>query len=259
VRRLRRIVGTVLVGLALVLLAWTVVVWAWRDPVTSLYASYEQHRLASRLDERAREFEASAPPARPRPAAPAPTSAPAAPAARDTRSLRTELAADARRFRLRSKAGDPIGRLYVPRLGLKTVVVDSTTTDSLRKGPGRYLGSYMPGEGRLVYIAGHRTTYLAPFSHIEKLRVGDPIMLKMPYGVFRYRVTGHQIVAADDLSVLRSGNRERLALQACHPRFFATHRYIVWARLVRETGVGKDSGADAVAAGRAAGSAKDSG
>lgn len=90
----------------------------------------------------------------------------------------------------------------------------------------------MPGEGELVYIAGHRTTYLAPFAHIDALRRGDPITLAMPYATFVYSVTGHVIVDAHDLAVLRSHHREILALQACHPRFFATHRYIVWAKLV---------------------------
>jgi sortase A len=91
----------------------------------------------------------------------------------------------------------------------------------------------MPGEGQLVYIAGHRTTYLAPFAHIERMRSGDPVTLEVPYGTFRYRVFRHEIVDANDLAVLRSHGRDVVALQACHPRFFATERYIAWARLVR--------------------------
>ena len=55
----------------------------------------------------------------------------------------------------------------------------------------------------------------------------------MPYGTFRYRVFMHRIVTADDLAVLQSHGREIVELQACHPRFFASHRYIVYARLVR--------------------------
>jgi len=100
-------------------------------------------------------------------------------------------------------------------------------------GPGRDLRSFMPGEGRLVYIAGHRTTFLAPFSHIERLKKGDPVTLQMPYATFVYRITGHRIVRADDVSVLRSPRHELLALQACHPRFFASHRYIAYAVPVR--------------------------
>jgi sortase A len=91
----------------------------------------------------------------------------------------------------------------------------------------------MPGQGKLVYIAGHRTTYLAPFSHIERLRRGDRIRLEMPYATVVYSVTRHRIVPANDLSVLRSPAREAVELQACHPRFFATHRYVVYGRPVR--------------------------
>ncbi len=90
----------------------------------------------------------------------------------------------------------------------------------------------MPGQDRLVYIAGHRTTFLAPFSEINTIEPGDRIWLEMPYASFVYRAVRHVIVPADDLAVLRSPRHELLALQACHPRFFATHRYIVYARLV---------------------------
>jgi sortase A len=113
------------------------------------------------------------------------------------------------------------------------VVVNGTDHDTLKRGPGRDLRTFMPGQGQLVYIAGHRTTYLAPFSHIDRLRRGDRITLEMPYATFVYRVTGHRIVAADDLAVLRSKGHEELELQACHPRFFATDRYLVYGRLVR--------------------------
>ena len=120
----------------------------------------------------------------------------------------------------------------MPRLGLNMVLVNGTDHDSLTHGPGRDLSSYMPGENRLVYIAGHRTTYLAPFSHIDSIRPGDLVKLEMPYATFVYRAVRHRIVAATDLSVLKSPKHELLELQACHPRFFATQRYIVYARLV---------------------------
>jgi LPXTG-site transpeptidase (sortase) family protein len=113
------------------------------------------------------------------------------------------------------------------------VVVNGTDHDTLRKGPGRDLRTFMPGENRLIYIAGHRTTYLAPFSHIDSLRRGDRVTIEVPYGTFIYSVTRHRIVVATDLSVLRSPRHELLELQACHPRFFASHRYIAYARLIR--------------------------
>ena len=115
------------------------------------------------------------------------------------------------------------------------VVVQGTDHRSLEKGPGHYVQSGLPGEGRLVYIAGHRTTYLAPFSHIDAIRIGDYIRLQVPYGTFTYRVVRHYVVPDDDVAVLRDTGREVLRLQACHPRFFATHRYIVDATLAGVT------------------------
>jgi len=212
--RTLRTAGTVLVAAGVLVLVWAVVVWRWQDPFTALYTHYEQRRLAGSLDRLFAEYHA--------------------PAARgglaaERRSLRRDAAV----FRHEARRGQAIGRIEISRIGLDMVLVNGTDHDSLTRGPGRDLRSFMPGEDRLVYIAGHRTTYLAPFSHIDAIRPGDAIRLELPYGTFVYRATGHRIVAATDLSVLRSPKHELLELQACHPRFFATQRYIVSARLVR--------------------------
>ena len=99
----------------------------------------------------------------------------------------------------------------------------------------------MPGEGELVYVAGHRTTYGAPFSHIDRLEKDDRVFVELPYGTFEYRITGHRIVTATELSVLKSQGTELLALQACHPRFFATQRYIAYAEPVSVVPAGRQA------------------
>jgi sortase A len=215
-RRGARILGTLLAIAGACLLVWVVVVWRWQDPFTALYTAWKQHELADSYERRAAAFEG-------------PRVRPGASLAATVDVIRRE----ARRYRLESKRGQAIGRIHVPRLGLNMVLVDGTDDSSLKKGPGLDRRTYLPGEGQLVYIAGHRTTYLAPFAHIERLRRGDAVTLAVPYGTFRYRVYTHRIVPSDDLSVLRSHGREVVELQACHPRFFATHRYIAYARLVR--------------------------
>jgi sortase A len=216
VRRLVRIVGTTMIVAGALALVWAVVIWQWQDPFTALYTRYKQHELASAYAKRVSHF---------RPA-PLPRGVSLAAAERE---IRREAAA----YRVASRRGEPVGRIKVPRLGVNMIVVNGTDHDSLTKGPGRDMLTYMPGQGQLVYIAGHRTTYLAPFAHIDALRRGDPITLELPYATFRYRVVSHVVVAADDIARLRSPGYELLALQACHPRFFASHRYIVYARPVR--------------------------
>jgi sortase A len=216
VRRLSRIIGTLLAVGGAGVLIWVVVVWRWQDPFTALYTTWKQHQLSSSYKHRAEAFRA--PPVKS-----------GASLVVTTATIRRE----ARRYRLSSRRGEAIGRIRVPRLGLNMVVVDGTDDGSLKKGPGLDRRTYMPGEGQLIYIAGHRTTYLAPFAHIERMHPGDPVTLEVPYATFVYRVYTHRIVAADDLAVLRSRGREVVELQACHPRFFASHRYIVYARLVR--------------------------
>ena len=215
-RRSLRILGTVLALAGALTLVWAFVVWQWQDPFTALYTKWKQHELTSQYDKRARSFV-------PEPAAP-------------TISLATErknIARLAKRYRKSLNEGDAIGRIRVPRMSLNMILVNGTDHDSLTKGPGRDERTFMPGENRLVYIAGHRTTYLAPFSDITSLRKGDRVTIEVPYATFIYSVTRHRIVVANDLSVLRSPRRELLELQACHPRFFASHRYIAYANLVR--------------------------
>jgi sortase A len=206
-----RFFGTALVVCGVGALVWAVVVWRWQDPFTALYTKIQQHRLARQYDHLVAGYHA-----------PRLQSASLA-------AVRRVIAREARRYRLATHQGQAIGRIVVPRLHLNMVLVDGTGESALEKGPGRDLRTYMPGEGRLVYIAGHRTTFLAPFSHIERLRPADRLSLRMPYATFVYRITGHRIVEADDLSVLRSPRHELLELQACHPRFFATHRYVAYA------------------------------
>ena len=213
-RRSIRILGTVLIVAGTLTLVWALVVWQWQDPFTALYTKWRQHQLASQYQRRVRAFHAPI-------------------AAVSLAAERRSIAREARRYRLGSTRGEAIGRIRVPRMGVNMILVNGTDHDTLKKGPGRDLRTFMPGENRLVYIAGHRTTYLAPFSHIDSLRAGDRVTLEVPYGTFIYSVTHHRIVKATDLSVLRSPQHEIVELQACHPRFFASHRYIAYARLIR--------------------------
>ena len=213
-RRWIRLLGTVLVVLGVLTLVWAGVVWRWQDPFTALYTTWRQHQLTAQYDKRVEAFNAPA-------------------AGTSVAAERRNIAREARRYRLGSKRGEAIGRIRAPRMGVNMILVNGTDHETLKKGPGRDLRTFMPGENRLVYIAGHRTTYLAPFSHIDRLQPGDRITIEVPYATFIYSVTHHRIVKATDLSVLRSPRHELLELQACHPRFFATHRYIAYARLLR--------------------------
>jgi sortase A len=213
-RRAVRTFGSLLVLAGAGLLAWSLCVWLWEDPFTSLYTRYEQRELSKSYD----RLEAAY---RPRSGV-----GRAASLAVERRNV----AREASRFRKEAERGAGIGRISIPRLGLNMIVVNGTDAGSLKKGPGRDQRTFMPGEGELVYVAGHRTTYSAPFSDIDDLRRGDRVALRVPYATLVYRVTGHVIVPADDVGRLRSRGREVLALQACHPRFFASHRFIVYAR-----------------------------
>ena len=216
-RRAARLAGTLLMVAGVLALAWAFVVWRWQDPFTALYTHFQQQHLAAAYKRQSAAF-------RPR--------VRIAPHRVDLAAVRKEIALEAAAYRSSLTRGGPVGRLKIGRIGLSMIVVQGTDDGSLEKGPGHYIGTKLPGQGGLIYIAGHRTTYLAPFSDINDIRVGDYVTFELPYATFTYRVFRHYVVAADDLAVLVDHGREILRLQACHPRFFATHRYIVDARLV---------------------------
>ena len=129
--------------------------------------------------------------------------------------------------------GDAIARIELPSIGVSDYVVEGTDTGSLRKGPGHYPETPLPGDAGTTAIAGHRTTYGAPFRKIDQLERGEPIHIDMPDGRFVYRVQRTKIVDDQDLSVLEEVGYQRLVLSACHPLYSAAQRLIVFARFLR--------------------------
>ena len=113
------------------------------------------------------------------------------------------------------------------------MLIKGTSTSDLREGPGIYPQTSFPGAAGTTAIAGHRTTFLAPFRHIDKLVRGDTVTVDMPYGRFIYSVIGHRVVKPTDVAVIDPVGYSRLVLSACTPLYSAAERLIVFARLVR--------------------------
>jgi sortase A len=119
------------------------------------------------------------------------------------------------------------------------VVVKGTDTPDLESGPGIYSETSFPGVAGTTAIAGHRTTYLAPFRHIDELHGGNRILLNMPYAHFTYTVIGQRVVLPTDVSAAVSNvGYSRLVLSACTPLFSAEKRLLVYARLTKTVPVG---------------------
>jgi sortase A len=139
----------------------------------------------------------------------------------------------ARVIRRQPLRGDAIGRIEIPAIGVEEYVVEGTDIDNLRKGPGHYPETPLPGERGTAAIAGHRTTYGAPFRRIDELHRRQEIAVDMPYGRYVYRVERTKIVEPTDLSVLDRVAHDRLVLSACHPLYSAAQRVVVFSKLVR--------------------------
>lgn len=218
-RRLLRVLSTVLIVVGALAVADAVVTVLWREPISSIYASVEQGRLDRRFD--ALEH-----------VTPTPVQRKALAALPDPSR---KIAYAARAFARTSRNGSAVGRLKIPRMHLSKVVVAGTDTGDLQRGPGHYPATPLPGERGTVGIAGHRTTYGAPFRHIDRLRPGDSIEVDMPYGRFSYRVERTRIVKPSALWVTQRVSYDRLILSACHPLYSAAKRIVVFARLVKAT------------------------
>ncbi len=135
--------------------------------------------------------------------------------------------------RVANVPGQAVAIIKIPKIDVDLVVVEGTDTESLKKGPGHYGQTAYPWQdhGR-VGIAGHRTTYGAPFWSLDELDPGDRIVLLTEFGIFDYRVTGSRIIAPSDGSVLRATARPTLVLTTCNPRFSAAERLVVFAERV---------------------------
>jgi sortase A len=216
-RRALRVLSTVLIAAGALLLADGAATLLWQEPVTSLYARLQQDRLGDRLA----ALERSGPsPVERRVLARLP-------------DPRRRLRFAARAALRRADAGDPVGRLRARAIGLDEVVVHGTDDATLRSGPGHYPDTALPGARGTVAIAGHRTTYGAPFRRLDDLDPGDRIELETPYGRFGYGVERTRIVPPTAIWVTRAVSYDRLVLTACHPLFSAAERIVVFARLER--------------------------
>jgi sortase A len=216
-RRALRALSTVLIVSGAMLLVDAALTVAWQEPVSALYARVTQDRLGGDL----KDLERAAPTAIERRAL----------EALDTQPRR--LGFLARSLKRRLKEGEAAGRVRLPTIGASFVVVDGTDGDSLRKGPGFFPQSPYPGARGTAAIAGHRTTYAAPFRRVDDLDRGDDVIVEMPYGRFTYEVERTRIVKPNALWVLDKAREDRLVLSACHPLYSAAKRIIVFARLVR--------------------------
>jgi len=127
--------------------------------------------------------------------------------------------------------GGAVAHLQIPTIGVDQYVVEGTGTDDLRKGPGHYKGSPLPGQAGNAAIAGHRPTYGAPFNRLDELKIGDRIVTSTPAGPAVYVVSQPPFaVSPHRVDVVNDFGDDRLTLTTCNPKFSATQRLIVVAR-----------------------------
>jgi sortase A len=195
-RHILRFLGSVLMVSGILLIADAGITLAWQEPVSAFLAERQQNALKEEFEDPPPHVE---------------------------RRIREK----------RPLPGDAIGEIILPSLGKRYYVVEGTDTGDLRKGPGHYPDTPLPGERGTVAIAGHRTTYGAPFRNIDQLKRGQRIIMSMLYGRFVYRVEKTQIVDDSALWITDRVGYDRLVLSACHPLYSAAQRIVAFARLVK--------------------------
>jgi sortase A len=205
--------GVLFLVVGLLALAETVVTLVWQEPITALVAHRDQQALAHELEKTQRSM-----------------LAPSSAAALSRIRTHDRIAALSARMDQRTGTGHALGRILIPRIGANFVFVAGAGERSLRKGPGHYDTTVLPGQRGTVGIAGHRTTFLAPFRNLDRLSRGEQIVLTMPYGRFTYEVEKSVVVSPSNGTVLRPVKYNRLVLTTCTPAFSAAKRLIVTAR-----------------------------
>lgn len=215
VHRLLGIISVALITAGLVVLIDVGMTLAWKEPLSTIYGTIQQGEAEDSLSELESRF-------------PAPADLEAVADAKDLDQRVAELA---ELFGEEVKTGEGIGRISIPAIDEDSVVVQGTDTASLQKGAGHYPETAFPGAGKTIGIAGHRTTYLAPFRRINEIEDGDEITLEMPYATFSYTVEKHEIVDPSEVEIVRNVGYERLVLTACHPLYSAAQRWAVFAKL----------------------------
>jgi len=209
------ILSVALITAGIVILADAGMTLAWKEPVSWVYGEINQRQAEGQLEDLEEEFAAVVD----------------FEAVADAGSIDKQAQELARQFSRKVPDGEGIGRVKVPSVGIDYVFVEGTDTETLQRGPGRYPGTAFPGEGRTIGIAGHRTTYSAPFRRINDVEGGDEIIIEMPYGKFTYEVEKSEIVEPTDVQIVDDVGRERLVLTACHPLFSAAERFALFADL----------------------------
>jgi sortase A len=216
VRTLIRSIGELCITAGLILLLFVAYeLWG-----TGAYTQAQQHRLS---DELTRTWQAPAP----------------APAGGKVTTERVRL-------------GHGLALIRIPRLGrnFHYVIIEGVSVADLRKGPGHYPGTAMPGQIGNFVVSGHRTTYLAPFNRLGELRAGDRILIDTRAGQFVYEVTSTKVVQPTDVSVAApvpehpqaNPTKRLITLTTCNPKYSAAQRLIVFGRLVSTTPRVKEAG-----------------
>ncbi|MDE3069176.1 MAG: class E sortase [Acidobacteriota bacterium] len=226
--RAARAVSWLLIVLGVLALADAGVTMVWQEPLSALYATFQQEQLEGALA----QLDAAAP---------------SQIVAQRLAFLHREdarIAFLARNLEHSAPEGSAVGRIQIPRIGISFAVVNGTGTSDLEKGPGIYSRtvypqSRFPGLGGVTAIAGHRTTFLAPFRQINELRAGNRIILTMPYASIAYTVQRTRIVRPEDVrAALEPGGGTRLVLSACDPPFSAAYRMLIYASQASVTPLG---------------------
>jgi sortase A len=215
-RQALRFLSSVLIATGVLLVLDAVLTVVWQEPITAIYGKVQQGELGGDLNKLDR----------------APLSAGERGVLKALNTDPARIAFLARSMRRRLHDGQAIGRLRIPHIHANFVMVEGTDSASLRKGPGHYRATPLPGMPGTVGVAGHRTTYLAPFNKLDKLHHGDEVRLEMPYAVVTYRVEGTRIVKPTAVWVTRRVGYDRLVMTACHPKYSAAKRIVVFARQV---------------------------
>ena len=220
--KLMRAVPIMLLVVGALLLAEAAITVLWKEPISALLTASGQGALGDDLE----KMEEQA----------------AAEAAKNRKQMVKYQRRAAVKLNRDAGTSEALGRLRINKIGLNMVVVQGVDEEvSLKKGPGHYPQTPLPGQkgNWTVGIAGHRTTYDAPFRRINELKRGNKIIFTLPYGRFTYSIEKTRIVDAGYQKAFVPHGKDMIVLTACHPLYSAAQRILVYGKLTKTEARGK--------------------
>lgn len=122
-------------------------------------------------------------------------------------------------------------RLQIPAIDIDKPIVQGDDWEQLKKGVGQHIGSGLPGQSGNVVLSAHNDIYGEIFRELDRLNVGDQVIISTERRSYTYVVRDIDVVEPTDISVMADTEHASTTLISCYPYLVNNKRIVVFADL----------------------------